>query len=144
MYPWFWIILFVVLLIVEAGTLSLTTIWFAGGAFVACIVSMIWDNRLPEFIVFFVVSFALLFFVRPSALRRFNRRRTRTNVEAVIGRTVRIVEKVDNLADTGRARLDGMEWAAVSINDDQTLSVGEFAVVERVEGVKLVLRNKSI
>lgn len=142
MYPWFWIILFLVLLIVEAGTLSLTTIWFAGGAFVACIVSMIWDNRLPEFIVFFVVSFALLFFVRPSALRRFNRRRTKTNVEAVIGRTVRIVEKVDNLADTGRARLDGMEWAAVSIDDDQILSVGEFAVVERVEGVKLVLRNK--
>lgn len=142
MYPWFWLILFLVLLVVEAATLSLTTIWFAGGAFVAFIVSMIFDNRVPEFIVFGAVSLALLFFVRPSALRRFNRRRTKTNVEAVIGKTVRVIEAVNNLADTGRAKLDGMEWAAVCVDDNMTLSVGEFAVVERVEGVKLVIRNK--
>ena len=142
MYPWFWIVLFLVLLVVEAATLSLTTIWFAGGAFVAAIVSMIWDNRVPEFIVFGAVSLALLFFVRPSALRRFNRRRTMTNVEAVIGKTVRVIEEVNNLADTGRVKLDGMEWAAVCVDDNMTLSVGEFAVVERVEGVKLVIRNK--
>ncbi|MBQ6106330.1 MAG: NfeD family protein [Lachnospiraceae bacterium] len=142
MYPWFWLILFLVLLVVEAATLSLTTIWFAGGALVAFIVSMIFDNRVPEFIVFGAVSLALLFFVRPSALRRFNRRRTKTNVEAVIGKTVRVIEAVNNLADTGRVKLDGMEWAAVCVDDNMTLSVGEFAVVERVEGVKLVIRNK--
>lgn len=142
MYPWFWLILFLVLLVVEAATLSLTTIWFAGGAFVAFIVSMIFDNRVPEFIVFGAVSLALLFFVRPSALRRFNRRRTKTNVEAVIGKPVRVIEAVNNLADTGRVKLDGMEWAAVCVDDNMTLSVGEFAVVERVEGVKLVIRNK--
>lgn len=142
MYPWFWLILFLVLLVVEAATLSLTTIWFAGGALVAFIVSMIFDNRVPEFIVFGAVSLALLFFVRPSALRRFNRRRTKTNVEAVIGKTVRVIEAVNNLADTGRVKLDGMEWAAVCVDDNTTLSVGEFAVVERVEGVKLVIRNK--
>lgn len=142
MYPWFWLILFLVLLVVEAATLSLTTIWFAGGALVAFIVSMIFDNRVPEFIVFGAVSLALLFFVRPSALRRFNRRRTKTNVEAVIGKTVRVIEAVNNLADTGRVKLDGMEWAAVCADDNMTLSVGEFAVVEKVEGVKLVIRNK--
>lgn len=142
MYPWFWLILFLVLLVVEAATLSLTTIWFAGGALVAFIVSMIFDNRVPEFIVFGAVSLALLFFVRPSALRRFNRRRTKTNVEAVIGKTVRVIEAVNNLADTGRVKLDGMEWAAVCVDDNMILSVGEFAVVERVEGVKLVIRNK--
>ena len=142
MYPWFWLILFLVLLVVEAATLSLTTIWFAGGALVAFIVGMIFDNRVPEFIVFGAVSLALLFFVRPSALRRFNRRRTKTNVEAVIGKTVRVIEAVNNLADTGRVKLDGMEWAAVCVDDNMILSVGEFAVVERVEGVKLVIRNK--
>ena len=142
MYPWFWLILFLVLLVVEAATLSLTTIWFAGGALVAFIVSMIFDNRVPEFIVVGAVSLALLFFVRPSALRRFNRRRTKTNVEAVIGKTVRVIEAVNNLADTGRVKLDGMEWAAVCVDDNMILSVGEFAVVERVEGVKLVIRNK--
>ncbi len=142
MYPWFWIILLVVLLIVEGATLSLTTIWFAGGALAAAIVSFIWDERIPEYIVFFAVSLTLLFFIRPAALRRFNRRRFRSNVEGVVGKTVRILEKVDNLSGTGRAKVDGMEWAAASTDANVTFEADELAVVDRVEGVKLIIRKQ--
>ena len=143
MYPWFWLGLFLVLLIVEGLTFTLTTIWFAGGALCATVVSLIFDNRPAEIIVFCVVSFALFFFVRPSALKRFNRRRVKTNVEAVVGKTARVIEQVDNFAGTGRVKIDGMEWAARSYDDNVGFATGDLVTVEKVEGVKLVIKNKS-
>ena len=143
MYPWFWLGLFLVLLLIEGLTFTLTTIWFAGGALCASVVSLIFDNRPAEIIVFCVVSFALFFFVRPSALRRFNRKRVKTNVEAVVGKTARVIEAVDNFAGTGRVKIDGMEWAARSYDDGTGFAVNDLVVVEKVEGVKLVISNKT-
>ena len=37
----YWLILFIVLLVIEIITLGLTTIWFAGGALTAFVLSML-------------------------------------------------------------------------------------------------------
>lgn len=60
-----WLILLAFLIFVEMITLGLTTIWFAGGALVAFIVSLFYDNLLVEIILFLVISLVLLFFTRP-------------------------------------------------------------------------------
>lgn len=143
MNPLYWLAILAVLLIVEAATLALTTIWFAGGAFVAFLVSLFCDNIVVEFIVFLVCSVALFLFCRPSALRRFNRRRAKTNVESAIGQTVRVTEDVNNYSGTGRAVLAGMEWAARSFDDRVTFPPNTLAVVARVEGVKLIIQPKE-
>ena len=39
MNPMIWLAIIIVLLIIEIVTLGLTTIWFAGGALVACLAS---------------------------------------------------------------------------------------------------------
>ena len=51
MYPWFWLGLFLVLLIVEGLTFTLTTIWFAGGALCATVVSLIFAPLMKEWII---------------------------------------------------------------------------------------------
>lgn len=141
MYPWIWLALFAAMLIVEGMTFSLTTVWFAGGALVTFFVSLFADNRLAEIIVFFAVSLVLIFFVRPSALKRYNRRRTKTNVDTVLGRTVYVIEPINNIAATGRVRLDEMDWAARSV-DGSLIPKGAYAEVDKVEGVKLIVRQK--
>ena len=143
MNPWFWLAICLVLIIIELATSALTTIWFACGAAAALVVSLVFDSVVAECIVFAVVSAGTLLLFRPSCVRRFNRRRTATNVDSLVGKKARITETVNNSMGTGRAVVGGMEWAARSEDDTAVLPTGSFACVARVEGVKLVLKEKE-
>lgn len=140
---WFWLVMLVLLLVVEAVTLSLTTIWFACGALVALILSLFCDKPVVEGIVFLVISLLLLLTLRPSALRRFNNRRARTNADSVLGRTVLVKTKVDYESNTGRVTIGGMEWAARSLSEHMSFAPGSKATVDHIEGVKLIIKPKE-
>ncbi len=144
MNPWFWLVVCVVLILIEICTLALTTIWFAFGAAAALVVNLIFDNVTAECIVFVVVSAAFLLLLRPSCIRRFNLRRTPTNVDTMIGSVVRVVVPIDNRTDSGRVVHNGMEWAARSENDAVTIAEGCQATVVRVEGVKLIVKSAEV
>lgn len=55
-----WLIITVILIVVEIITLGLTSIWFAGGAFVAGLISLTGAHWLVQLLVFAVVSTLLL------------------------------------------------------------------------------------
>lgn len=78
----FWLILLIILLVVEAATLGLTTIWFAAGALIAGILALIGLPVWLQLLAFFVISLVLLIFTRPIAVKYFNKDRVRTNVES--------------------------------------------------------------
>ena len=67
-------------LVIEAVTVGLTTIWFAGGALVAAVASGLGASQAVQWILFFAVSVILLIFTRPLAVRYMNRGVERTNV----------------------------------------------------------------
>ena len=50
-----WLIITVILIVVEIITLGLTSIWFAGGAFVAGLISLTGAHWLVQLLVFAVV-----------------------------------------------------------------------------------------
>ena len=79
-----WIVAIVAMLIVEALTLGLTTIWFAGGAVVAAILSAVGAPVPVQIIAFLVISLALLYFTRPIVQKYFNKTRTMTNAEGIL------------------------------------------------------------
>ena len=81
-----WLIIFAVLIIVELVTMGLTTIWFAGGAVIACVIAALGLPIWVQIIAFLIVSVALLYFTRPIAVKYFNKSRTRTNVESMVGK----------------------------------------------------------
>lgn len=60
-----WLIAFVVFLVVEGMTASLTSIWFAGGALAALVAQVCGASLRPQLAVFVIVSFALFMMVRP-------------------------------------------------------------------------------
>ena len=68
MTPIIWFGIMAVLLLIEALTVGLTTIWFAGGALIAAVASLLGAGDLIQWILFFVVSLALLIFTRSSSL----------------------------------------------------------------------------
>ena len=135
-----WIVLLIVFLIIEFITVGLATIWFAGGALVALILAALGVDIGWQVAAFFAVSLVLLFFTRPFVVKYVKPGRVRTNYESAIGKQVLIKEKVDNLAGTGTADLDGQEWTARMEDDAQTLEAGMRGEVVEISGVKLILR----
>ena len=143
----FWLALFVILLIIEiitvgieVGTMALTTIWFAGGSMAALIVAAVGGPVWLQVILFLVVSFVLLFFTRPWAVKYLNPHKTRTNYEDAIGKTVRVTMKIDNIEETGTAVLNGQEWTARSNDDAVTIEADTTAEVVAISGVKLIVK----
>lgn len=134
-----WLAIMVLCLVVEAITVGLTTIWFAVGAFAAMIACALGLGTAGQFIVFFVISLALLIFTRPIAVKYINPHRVATNYEDAVDKTVKITERVDNISGTGVAVLNGQEWTARMQQDDVTLEEGKLAKVVAIEGVKLIL-----
>ncbi len=134
-----WLGIMILLLIIEAVTVGLTTIWFAAGALAALIAAMLGAGILVQALLFFAVSLVLLVFTRPIAVRYINPHKVRTNYEDTVGKTVRITQCVNNRNDTGTAVLNGLEWTARMQEDNVILQEGALARVVAVEGVKLIL-----
>ena len=105
----FWLIVLVVLIATEIATMGLTTIWFAAGALVAAIISLLGGNVWWQVGIGLVVSLLLLFFTRPIAVKYFNRERVRTNVESLVGRQAIVISEVNNLQGTGQVNISGQD-----------------------------------
>lgn len=134
-----WIVLLVVLIVIELMTMGLTTIWFAGGALVAAIVSAIGAPLWLSIVLFAVVSAVLLFFTRPVAMKHFNNRLTKTNVESIIGAHAIVIEEINNLKGQGRVKVDGKEWSARAKDETAVIPKDAVVAVSEVSGVKLIV-----
>ncbi len=137
-----WLLLLVALLIIEALTMGLTTIWFAGGALIACILAVAGQSLLTQLIVFCAVSFVLLIFTRPLALKWIRSGRTRTNAESLIGETGVVTETIDNLEATGQVQVQGQYWSARAADDQQKIAKDKIVKIEQISGVKLIVKEE--
>ncbi len=134
-----WMALVIIFLVVELITVGLTTIWLAGGALVAFILAAVGAGFWLQLVAFFVVSFVLIYFTRPFAMKYLNPRRTRTNSEELIGTVVKVTERIDNRAAKGIALVKGLEWSARAVSDDMIIEKDTLVKVLRIEGVKLIV-----
>ena len=130
-----WLGLVVLFLAVEAATVTMVSLWFAGGALAALVVSLLGGGFLLQMIAFLVVSTALLALLRPLARKHFTPKLTRTNVDSVIGMEGYVTADIDNVAATGTVKLGAMEWTARSVSGEK-ISTGTLVKVEKIEGVK--------
>ena len=139
----YWLIFFLILIGIEIVTLALTTIWFAGGALVSFFLALFGASVETQLIVFVIVSFILLFFTRPWAMRYVEKNRTKTNVEGLIGKEARITQEVNNRNGTGTAFLNGQEWTARAMKEEEIFPEDTWVVVRKICGVKLIVSRKQ-
>ena len=136
-----WLGLLILFLVIEIATVGLTTIWMAGGALGALILDLAGLNLWWQIGAFLVVSFTMLVFTRPFVVKYINSHHEKTNYEGIIGKVVRITEKVDNLQQTGTAVGNGLEWTTRAERDDVILDPGDLAKVVNISGVKLIVKK---
>ena len=142
MYAIIWLAALVILLLAEALTLGLTTIWFAGGALIALIAALVGANVWVQLGIFLAVSLLLLIFTRPAALRYMNKSTLKTNVDSLTGEVGVVSERIDNLEATGKVKLNDVIWTARS-EDGTVIEEGAVVEISRVEGVKLIVKMKE-
>lgn len=142
MYAIIWLAALVILLIAEALTLGLTTIWFAGGALIALVAALLGANVWVQLGIFLAVSLILLIFTRPVALRYMNKSTLKTNVDSLAGEQGIVSETIDNLEATGKVKLNDVFWMARS-EDGSIINEGTVVEIVRVDGVKLIVKVKE-
>lgn len=138
-----WLIVFVVCIVVEIISMGLTTIWFAGGALAAAVISAIGAPLWLQIAVFAVVSLVLLYFTRPIAVKYFNKDRVKTNAEGLVGKQAIVISEIDNMQGIGQVTVGGQEWTARTTEEGITLPVGSVVIIRAISGVKLMVEEKK-
>ena len=139
----FWLIAMVALLVVEGIVPGLVSIWFAAGALVALLLSLVNAPLWLQVLVFLLVSLALLVLTRPLAKKYVNSRVTPTNADRLIGKDCLVTEEIDNLRGTGAVSVDGKTWTARLDTVDGKAPKGCIVKALRIEGVRLIVTEKE-
>lgn len=138
----FWIVLLVVLVIVEAATAQLVTIWFAAGAAAALIAERCHAPEWLQWIVFIAVSVIALIATRPLVRKATKTKRQPTNADRCIGQTAVVIEEINNIEGKGQVHVNGIPWTARSL-DGTVFKKDELVTVERIDGVKLIVKAQN-
>lgn len=137
-----WLACFIIFLVVEIATVSLVSVWFAGGALVAFIVNLMGVNSIwIQTGTFIGVSVVLLAITRPLASRFINRGLVKTNVDEIIGKRVKVIEQINNINETGKVMHNGVEWTARNLDDSGVIEKDSLVEVVEVKGVKLIVKS---
>lgn len=137
-----WLALIIAFILVEAFTYQLICIWFAVGSIGGLIASFVTDNYIVQITAFIIISIIALICIRPAVKRGLKPKGLKTNVEDLLGKDVMITEDVCNLNSSGQGKVNGMIWTVRSV-DNVDIKKGKTAVIEKVEGVKLIVKERE-
>lgn len=138
-----WVALAVGFGIVEMTTLDLIFLMVAAGALAGGVVSLIGVPVVAQVLLALAVAMAMLFVVRPAALRHLRTpSESRTGVAALIGRQALVLERVD--AHGGQIKLGGEIWSARSFDPQRAIEAGSTVDVVQIEGATAVVYESEL
>lgn len=143
---WFalvWLVLLVFFIMAEASTVTVVSLWFAVGSLTAMVAALLGAELWLQAVLFAVVSIVLLCALRPIIKKYFTPKLTKTNVDALVGTTGLVTEKIENTLSQGRVKLGAMEWSARS-TAGETVEEGTLVRVDRIEGVKVFVTQVEV
>ena len=140
----FWALTTLAFIIAEIITIQLVSIWFAAGAFVTMLFAYFKSPGFVGELIIFIVTSALLLIITYPLLKNWRHvKHVGTNSELEIGRSASVIEEIDHSKGTGRVRLNGVDWSAVSADGDDIIPAGAIVTVVRVQGAKLFVTSKT-
>lgn len=138
----FWLCMAIVFFLAEAATTQLVSTWFAFGSIVTLIPAFLGANFTIQLFVFLVASIMFLFIIRPYAKSKLIKQKTPTNADKLVGETGAVTGEINNLLNTGRIHIMGLDWTARS-QDSSIIECGKVVEVVKIEGVKLIVKLKD-
>ena len=146
-YMWIvWLGLMIVMVIVECMGPALVSIWFAAGALVSLMLSLL--SLIPgvtvpwwvQVIVFVVVSAITLVALRPITRRYFKANTINSNVDSLVGQRGLLMEDIKPF-EPGVCKINDVLWTAISTNGKETIPAKSVVEVVTIQGNKLLVKK---
>jgi membrane protein implicated in regulation of membrane protease activity len=138
-----WIIAGIALLIAEVTAPGFWLLSVAVGCFTAAVAGFLPFGLVTQVLAFAAGTVLSAGLLRPFLLRRRAGHEVRTNVDALIGKTGVVVERIDSLKRTGRVIVDGEDWRGASL-DDVVIEAGTRITVVAVDGATLKVDPEAL
>ena len=135
--PIFWLIAAVGFLVLEGMTFSMVSVWFAAGSAAALLSCLFHPPFKVQAVVFMVVSVLCLAAFKPLT-QRLRQKPTPTNGDRSLGREAKVLTPV-SAEETGRVRLDGVDWNARCATPGDTLAPGQSGRVTEIHSTLLIV-----
>ena len=135
-----WCAAFVGFLVLEAVTVSLTSLWFAAGALAAMLCAWLHGPVWLQLLWFVLVSAAALYLCRPLVAKYVNSRGQATNADRYLHLRGIVTETIDNAASKGSGKIEGRLWTARSA-DGSIIPKGSIVAAREIRGVKLIVEE---
>lgn len=140
--PFIWIGFAVIMVVCEAFTSQLVSIWFVLGAVCAAVTCIFTDSIPIQSAVFLVVSLLALILTRPLVNKLKSKKGVvNTNADRLIGKIGTVISDIQDTHTTGQVKVDGEVWSAKS--DFAPIPKGSKIKVLNIEGVKLIVESEE-
>lgn len=135
-----WTVLVIAMIVVEALTAQIVTIWFAAGALVALIFAICNGPVWLQILTFVLVSVITLIATRPLVKKMTKKNNVPLNARRIIGEKAVVTQSIDNLNALGLVKVGGSIWTARS-SDNKIIEAGKTVEIEDIEGVKVIVKE---
>lgn len=139
--PWFWFAILIVCIIIEAFTLSLTTIWSAIAAIPLIFIAKTNLAFKWQLLIFALLTVALIVFTRPFAIKKLKIGRNRTNINTMVGQEVLVTKGISRFQKGEVKAKNAVIWSAKSENEED-IPKNTVCIVKAVEGNTLIIIKK--
>jgi len=128
--------------VVEIASAGFWFLWLAiSAAVVALLAKINLVTQLPiQIVIFSLLSLLLVVFTRPLLIKALGTREVKSNVDSLVGRQGVVIEAINPLTGEGQVKLDGEIW---SVRAPHPIATGTLVIVEAVQGVRLLVQEKS-
>ena len=140
--PWFWLIMLVVFVVIEAFTMSLTTIWAALSSLPLIFIA---KTGLPfkwQLLIFVLLTLLLIIFTRPFAVKKLKLGRDKTNVNNMEGQEILVTKSILQFQKGDAKSKNGGIWTVTSA-DGTEIPENTICIVTKVQGNTLEIKPKQ-
>ena len=114
--PFIWIGFAVIMVVCEAFTSQLVSIWFVLGAVSAAVTTIFTPSIAIQSAVFLIVSLVALIITKPLVKKLKEKRGvTSTNADRLVGRTGVVISDIVDTHTVGQVKVEGEIWSAVVV-----------------------------
>ena len=138
-FPWVWVAVTIICVVIESLTLALTTSWFGISAFVMVFLAFTPLPFVAQVFIFVALAMVLLIFTRPIVKKKLSQKQIATNYERIIGQIAVVTKKITAL-EKGSVKINGMEWTA-AVKEDIVLEEGSKCIIEEIAGVTAYVKQ---
>lgn len=135
-----YLIIAVLCFVGEMFTMDFALACFGLGFVAAAVASLLGLGLVGQVFIFAIISLLCFFGIRPLAKKYFYRKDTpNSNVDALVGREITLLEPLEAPAFLGRLKVEGDEWR---IQSTHAMPAGTKAIIEKIDGATLIIKKK--